>query len=408
MTTTKTKSAKAAKRTSKVTSITEIRAAAKASEERAHATTRLVTTLLLVVATLVVIGLAETISATSTVALSEDADRYYYLIRQLVGLGLGTVALVIASRVPYAWYKKLAGPVFILTVGMLIVVLGAGNTEGGATSWIDLGPVNFQPTELAKFSVIIALASVLERKHRMLADFGHYLAPVAAYVGLVAFLVMLQEDLGGVIIIGAIALGVLVASTAPLRFILGTGVAGIIGALIIARQSTERWSRITSFLDPTLDPLGDAFQLVQGYVALGTGGVFGAGLGNSRARWFYLPNAHTDFIYAIIGEETGLIGAIVVLALFALLGIIGFTIAYRTIDPFARMVAIGITVWISFQAMVNVGGVLGVMPITGVTLPFVSYGGTSLAISMAMIGVLMNIAMSSARAPKKVKRGSRG
>ena len=409
MTTTSTRPPKSARR-SKVTSITEIRAAAQARDDRANATNRLITTLLLVVATLMVIGLAETVSATSTVALLEDSERYRYLIRQLTGLGIGTVALVVTSRLHYQWYKKMAAPLFVLTVILLIAVLRVGYKAGGATSWLDLGPINFQPTEIAKFSVIVALAAVLERKAKSLSDLGHYLAPVIAYVGFVALLVLMQGDLGGVIVVGACALAVLYASNAPMRFVGATAVVGTFGALLVAHRSAERWSRITSFLDPWADPLGDSFQLIQGYVALGTGGIVGQGLGNSRARWFYLPNAHTDFIFAIIGEETGLVGGLLVLALFALLAVIGFVIAYRTRDPFGRMLAVGITVWLTFQAMVNVGGVLGVMPITGVTLPFVSYGGTSLAMSMAMIGVLVNILTVNNRPrvkgkkPKKVKR----
>lgn len=391
----------------KVTSITEIRAAAKNREEKVHATNRLVTTLLLVVATLVVIGLAATISATSTVALREDSERWFYLQRQLMGLGLGTIGLIVAAKVPIGFYRKAALPLFVVSLGLLIAVLRIGYKAGGATSWIDLGPVNFQPTELAKFAVIIALAAVLERKHRSVADLGHYLAPVAAYLGLTAFLVMLQGDLGGVIIVGACAIAVMVVSTAPLRYIAGTAIGGGLLALVVASRSTERWSRITSFLDPWADPLGDSFQLIQGYVALGTGGVIGTGLGNSSARWFYLPNAHTDFIFAIIGEETGLIGGLLVIALFTLMAIIGVTIAHRASDPFARMLATGITVWLSFQAMVNIGGVLGVMPITGVTLPFVSYGGSSLAISLAMVGVLINVATSSQN-PGRSRRPKRG
>jgi cell division protein FtsW len=384
-----------------VTSITEIRAAVKNREAKVNATNRLVTTLLLVVAALIVIGMAATISATSTVALREDSARWYYMQRQLLGLGMGTIGLLLAAKVPMAWYRKASFPLFVVTLGLLILVLRIGYKAGGATSWINLGPVNFQPTELAKFSVILALAAVLDRKRRALDDLGHYLAPVAAYVGVVAFLVMLQGDLGGVIIVGSCAIAVMVVSTAPLRYVFGTGVGGALIALIVASRSAERWSRITSFLDPWADPLGDSFQLIQGYVALGTGGIFGTGLGNSRARWFYLPNAHTDFIFAIIGEETGLIGGILVLALFALLAVIGVTIAFRCIDPFSRMVASGITVWLSFQAVVNIGGVLGMLPITGVTLPFVSYGGTSLAISMAAVGVLVNIATSASAAKSR-------
>jgi cell division protein FtsW len=378
--------------TGKVTSITEIRSAVLRSEERVQATNRLITTLLLVVAALILIGIPATISASSTIAYQQTADRWYYLWRQLAGLGLGTVALFVTSRISYQWYRRLAFPIFGVTVILLVAVLMVGKTAGGATSWIDLGPVNFQPIEPAKFAVIIALSTALERKHRSLQDLGHFLAPIAVYVGVIAFLVLQQPDLGGVIIIGVITLSLLMVSAAPLRFVFGTAALGAVGVLGLAQLTTERLSRITSFLDPWADPTGDGFQLIQSYYALGTGGVFGTGLGTSRARWFYLPNAHTDFIFAIIGEETGLIGGLLVLALFALLAAIGWMIASRARDAFGRMLAVGITSWLVVQALVNVGGVLGVLPITGVTLPFVSYGGTSLAATMAAVGVLVNVA----------------
>jgi cell division protein FtsW len=189
-----------------------------------------------------------------------------------------------------------------------------------------------------------------------------------------------------------------------MRFISITGAMGVVSALVLAGRSAERWSRITCFMNPWRDPSGDCFQLVQGYYALGTGGLFGTGLGNSRARWFFLPNAHTDFIFAIIGEETGLVGGLVVIALFMLLAITGWMIANRANDAFGRMVAVGITAWLTFQAVVNIGGVLGVLPITGVTLPFVSYGGTSLAISMTAVGVLVNIASSSVSSGRTTAR----
>jgi cell division protein FtsW len=384
--------------TGKVTSITEIRSAALKHEERTTATNRLVTTLLMVVAALVVIGLAATISASSAVALQETSDRWHYLRRQLVGLGMGSVALVVASRLPYRWYRKAAMPVFVATLALLGLVLTSfGQTAGGARSWLDLGPVNFQPSELAKFSVIIALAAVLERKYRTLTDLGHFLAPLAVYVGLVAFLIMRQPDLGAVLIIAAIALAVTVVSTAPIRYILATGVTGLGLGVLLVLVADYRIDRFLGFLDPWSDPGGNGWQVIQSYFALGTGGLFGSGLGMSRARWLYLPNAHTDFIFAILGEETGFIGGILVMILFALVAAIGWMVASRARDPFGRMVAVGLTTWITVQAVVNIGGVLGVLPITGVTLPFISYGGTSLAISLAVVGVLINIATSSDR-----------
>jgi cell division protein FtsW len=375
----------------KVTSITELRAAIMRSESRSQATNRLITTLLLVLVALVVIGIPATISATSTVGFQEEADRYYYLKRQLAGLGLGTIALIVAARVPYHWYRRLAAPLFLVTLGLLVLVLRIGVTANGATSWLDLGPINFQPTELAKFGVIVALSAALERKAGSIDDLGHYLAPVAAYVGTVAFLVMRQPDLGGVIIIGAVAVAVLLVSTAPVRYVVSTALGGVLLALAVSLRG-YRLERLTGFLDPWADQGDTGWQLIQSYYALGTGGLFGTGLGNSRARWFYLPNAHTDFIFAILGEETGLIGGLVVVCLFALLGVCGWMIANRAADPFGRMLAMGITTWLTFQAIVNLGGVLGVLPITGVTLPFVSYGGTSLAISMGAVGVLVSVA----------------
>ena len=407
--------------TGKVTSITEIRSAARRHEERTTATNRLVTTLLMVVAALVVIGLAATISASSAVALQETSDRWHYLRRQLVGLGMGSVALVVASRVPYTWYRRVAMPVFVATLALLGMVLTSfGQTAGGARSWLDFGPINFQPSELAKFSVIIALAAVLERKYRSLTDLGHFLAPLAVYVGLVAFLIMRQPDLGAVLIIAAIALAVTVVSTAPIRYILVTGVTGLALGVLLVLVADYRIDRFLGFLDPWSDPGGNGWQVIQSYFALGTGGLFGSGLGMSRARWLYLPNAHTDFIFAILGEETGFIGGILVMILFALVAAIGWMVASRARDPFGRMVAVGLTAWITVQAVVNIGGVLGVLPITGVTLPFISYGGTSLAISLAVVGVLINIATSSDRGsrPKAARtapegtarpgRGSRG
>jgi cell division protein FtsW len=189
----------------------------------------------------------------------------------------------------------------------------------------------------------------------------------------------------------------MLTSVAPFRFVIGSGVAGGLLAGLLALSAGYRRDRITGFLDPWSDAGGTGWQLIQSYYALGTGGLFGVGLGGSRARWFYLPNAHTDFIFAIIGEETGFVGASMVLALFALFAAAGWTVARRAPDPFGRMVAAGITAWITVQALVNVGGVLGVMPITGITLPFVSYGGTAITVSMAAAGVLVNIAHSGGR-----------
>ncbi len=380
--------------TAKVTSITAKRTAARQRAEQSVANTRAATTLFAVVAALLVIGVTATMSASSAVAIELQSDRLFFFKRQLVGIGLGVVAMAVASRVPYTLYRKFAAPLFVGTLASLVAVLAIGTGANGATRWIAIGPITIQPSEIAKFSVIVALAAVLEKKHRLLGEFGHFVAPVLAIVGTVGLLIMLQPDLGTTIVIAAAALGVIMASSTPFRFVLYSGGAAVGLATLFAFTADYRLARITGFRNPWADVQGSGWQLVQSYLALGSGGVTGVGLGASRARWFYLPNAHTDFIFAIIGEETGFIGGIVVMFLFLLLAAAGWAIANRAIDPFGRMLATGITVWLSFQAVVNIGGVLGVLPITGITLPFVSYGSTAVAVSMGAIGVLANIAYS--------------
>jgi cell division protein FtsW len=383
--------------TANVTSLAKVRAAARDKIARQKINDRATTTLLVLVVVLVVVGLGVTMSASSAVALSETEaqDQWHFLKRQLVGVGLGTLALLVMSRIPYRVYRKLALPSFVLTVGLLVMVEFRGITEGGATRWLSVpGLTTFQPSEIAKISVVMMLAFLLERKTKLLTRFGHFIVPVAATLGVVGVLIIRQPDLGTLIVIGAAAMAVIVASDTPMKFVMMIGVVAVLAAVFLAFDADYRASRIDSFLNPYADPSGDGYQVIQGYYALGNGGIFGVGLGASRARWFYLPNAHTDFIFAIIGEETGLIGGLTVIGLFIALAVAGWVVASRAPDRFGRMIASGITVWLSFQALVNIGGVLGVAPITGIALPFVSYGSTALAVSMGAVGILVNIAHS--------------
>lgn len=380
--------------TASVTSISKAREAARERVERVKANNRASTVLLVLVVVLVVIGLGATQSASSAVAFQQTEDRLYFFKRQLVGVGLGTALLLVASRVPYRLYRILALPLFAITVAMLIAVLATGTEINGAKRWLELPFITFQPSEVAKVAVVFTLAYLLERKHRILDRFSHFLVPVLFVVGTVGLFVIKQPDLGTLIIIGAAAMAVIVASDSPMRYVLLLGVIAMLVTLFLAFDEGYRAARISSFLDPYADSSGTGYQLIQGYYALGNGGIFGVGLGASRARWFYLPNAHTDFIFAIIGEETGLVGGLTVIGLFLALGVVGWLVALRAPDRFGRMVAAGITTWISFQALVNVGGVLGVMPITGIALPFVSFGSTALIVSMAGVGVLVNISQS--------------
>jgi cell division protein FtsW len=395
--------------TTNVTSLAKVRAAARDRLARQRVNDRATTTLLVLVVVLVVVGLGVTMSASSAVALNqtESQDQWHFLKRQLVGVGLGTLALLVAARIPYRFYRKLALPIFLVAVGLLVAVDLRGISEGGATRWLRLpGLTSFQPSELAKISVIFVLAYLLEKKAKLLTHFWHFLVPVAATVGVIGLLVMRQPDLGTMIIIGAAAMAVIVASEVPMKYVLALGLLAVLATTYLAFDADYRANRIDSFLDPYADPSGDGYQVIQGYYALGNGGVFGVGLGASRARWFYLPNAHTDFIFAIIGEETGLIGGLTVIALFIALAAAGWVVANRAPDGFGRMVATGITVWLSFQALVNIGGVLGVLPITGIALPFVSFGSTALAVSMGAIGILVNIAQSGVDTTARAKSGA--
>lgn len=383
--------------TANVTSLAKVRAAARDKMARQKANDRTTTTLLVLVVVLVVVGLGVTMSASSAYALSqtETQDQWHFLKRQLVGVGIGTLALLVAARIPYRFWRKAALPLFVLTLGLLIAVEVAGITEGGATRWLRLpGLTSFQPSEVAKVTVVFALAFLLERKVKLLTRFGHFVVPVAAVLGTTTLFVIRQPDLGTAIIIGAAAMAVIIASETPMKFVMLIGLCAVLAAVFFAFEADYRADRIDSFLDPFADPSGDGYQVIQSYYALGNGGLFGVGLGASRARWFYLPNAHTDFIFAIIGEETGLIGGLTVIALFIALAVAGWVVAARAPDGFGKMVAAGITVWLSFQALVNIGGVLGVLPITGIALPFVSFGSTALIVAMGAVGVLVNIAQS--------------
>ena len=288
--------------------------------------------------------------------------------------------------------RRTAFPLFVLTVGLLAAVMVVGTRVNGATRWLIAGPISLQPSELAKLSTVLFLATVVSRREFHMVRFRDFFIPVAGSMGIVGMLVMAQPDLGTTLLVAFGAFAVLVASAAPLRFVTVSALASSGAALLLAATSPYRWARVTAFLDLQRDPLGSSYQAVQGLVALGTGGLWGVGLGASRARWSFLPNAHTDFVFAILGEETGLAGSLAVVALFAVFTIAGTGIARRCTDRFGRLVAVGITTWLAVQAIVNIGGVIGILPITGVPLPFVSFGGTALVVSLVGVGVLVSVA----------------
>ncbi len=379
---------------SRVTPITRARSFGRVAITRS-ANERTAVLLMVPVAMLLIIGLGALMSASSVVAIRETGDKLYYFKRQIIWIALGLGAFLIAVRVPYRWYARLAAGLLFVAIAGLVATLFVGSVRGGARRWIDVGPLSLQVSEFAKFAVIVYLAQALSRKEAYLHKFGHVFWPVATSLGIVGVLLLAQPDLGTTLLIAAAAFAVLFASAAPMRHVISLAAMGGIGAIALAYIQPYRWERVTSFLNPEADPLGSGLQSIQSLVALGTGSWFGVGLGASRARWSFLPNAHTDFIFSIIGEETGLAGSMAVVALFVMFAFVGTKLAMNAPDRFGRLLAIGIVAWLSAQALVNIGGVVRVLPITGVPLPFVSSGGSAMIVNLAVIGVLVNIARTT-------------
>ena len=388
---------------SNVTTIYRARTERIQTESRFRTNNQMIMLFGAVVFTLVVIGLGATISASSTVGINWEYGQYHFFFRQLLGVVLGTVVLFVTSRVPYQLYQRFAMYLFAGALALLFLVLLVGVEVGGSSRWLRLGPLGFEPSELAKFAVIVLMASLISRGRGVFDDLKSYASVVLLVVGSVGFLLIQQPDFGTTILIAICAFVVLWVGGAPLPYMAGSTVAAAAVSILLAVIAPYRLDRLKGFLDPWGDAADTGYQLIQSWVALGTGGLWGVGPGNSRARWFYLPNAHTDFIFAIIGEEIGLVGGLFVITLFIVLVVLGWMVARRAPDHFGQMVAAGITAWLGFQGLINVGGVLGWMPITGITLPFISYGVSSLVVNMGALGVLLNVARQG-RSPVGVRK----
>jgi cell division protein FtsW len=374
-------------------------AAIRARAERSAR--RSVTTLSVSVAVLTMAGLVMVLSASSVSAFAEYGSSFLFFKRQLLYAVIGSVALLCASRLPYRVWQRAWVPLYSGTFLLLLLVLhpSVGTTAGGAARWIQVGPVSLQPSELAKFAVVAGCASVLAHNVRSLESAPmRWILPLAFIVGGVSLLILLQPDLGTMMVIALSAFVLLFVVGVRLRLLLTSAIlSGAFGFALIMGEGYRR-ARFLAFLHPWSDPRNSGYQIVQSLIALGSGHVTGVGLGASRQKWTYVPNAHTDFIFAILGEELGLIGEVVVLALFGALVYAGIRIALRAPDAFGRLLAGGITAWLGLQALVNLGAVTGLLPITGVPLPFVSFGGSSLIVSMGAVGVLVSIGRGSVAA----------
>lgn len=349
----------------------------------------------IVTCALVLLGLVMVLSASFVHQLTNSGSPFLYVQRQLMWVGIGLVSFFVFSRLDYRRLKG-AGYVLLLIVGALLVAVlipGVGQSAGGSARWLGFGSMSFQPSEVAKLALILFAADVFSRKQEARLDtLPHTLLPMIPVLACLTGLIMMQPDLGTTMIVGTIGVGMLVVAGAPMRYIAPITGIGLAAATVAALIEPERRSRVLTFLDPWANPLGDGYQTIQGLIALGSGGWFGVGLGASRQKWSYVPNAHTDYIFAILGEEMGLIGSFVVLGLFVALAYLGLRSARLAHDRFGMLVASGITIWITMQALVNIGAVTASLPITGVPLPLVSFGGSSLVLTMAGMGILTNIA----------------
>lgn len=353
--------------------------------------------LVLVPLALTAFGLVMVYSATSASAALGHANPMGYLERQAVYALLGLVLLVVAYRSDFRKLRAFA-PTFVVTALVLCAgVLVAGERINGARRWLGAGPLTFQPSELAKLAVCVWLAAYLARKPppRTLRELGK---PIGTLVGAFCVLVLLEPDLGTVITIVIMVGAVLLVSGTPLPT-LGTAYGIVFGlGAIAAWSSPYRRVRIFTFLDPWKDPLGAGLQNVQALISVGSGGIFGRGLGEGIEKIHYLPEAHTDMIFAVIAEELGLVGAALLVAGYCAFAYAGLRLALTCRDPFGKRLAAGITALITGQAAVNIAAVLGVAPLTGIPLPFVSYGGSSLIVCLLGVGILLNIARGGGRA----------
>lgn len=359
--------------------------------------------LLLTCLTLVLIGVLMILSASSVQAYSRFGTSFSYFKRQMIGVALGLVAMAIMARSDYRRLRPLARPLLGVCLLMLVAVIlpGIGATRGGSSRWLIIGPLSIQPSEIAKLALIIFVATVLEAKGVKIRDPRELAVPVLPMTGLIALLVLAQPDLGTTIILGGSVLVMLFLAGAQMRHVGLLTALGLVSVVILAFTRSYRRERVFSFLNPWADPLNTGYQVIQGQIALGSGGFFGLGLGASRQKWSYVPNAHTDFIYAIIGEELGLAGTLTVLLLFVFFMYLGIRIARQAPDRFGMLLAGGITGVVAMQALINMGAISGLLPITGVPLPLISFGSSSLVLTMASVGILLSIAKRGKRTSGK-------
>ena len=348
--------------------------------------------------TLIGIGLLTIASAGVSYGNIRFDDPYYFFKEQLVGLAVGICLLLVAERIPYQLWRRFVIPLFAVALLFLILVFipGIGTTVYGAARWVDFGLFSFQPSELMKIAIIFYLAAWLSRRgQRTSQDFYEGFLPFFIVLSVVGFLIIKQPDTGTLGLIFCISLSIFFASGANLRHIAGLIALAFAALFVLIKIAPYRMQRFLVFLNPEHDPLGAGYQMTQAFLAIGTGGWLGVGLGHSRQKFNYLPEPVTDSIFAVLAEETGLLGGAFVISLFLFFLWRGIRVARSAPDKFGELLAVGIVAWVVCQAFINIAAITGLIPLTGIPLPFISFGGTSLAVLMGAVGVLLNISRHS-------------
>ncbi len=356
---------------------------------------------------LLTLGIVMVLSASAPSSFAEWGNSYHYFIRQAIFALLGVFLMLVISKIDYRIYKKFYKLAYIgsIIALSLVVIPGIGDGAKGAARWIDIGIIRFQPSEIAKIGLIVFYAAYLSEHRTELNSFlDGFIKPLLYLVPPIAILFFLQDHLSASIIIIAITSIMMLMAGTKLKYFLTAGIsagcAGVIGMLTLAQATGKgnfRLARLTTFLDPWADATGDGWQVIQGLYAIGSGGLFGVGLGQSKQKYLYIPEPHNDFIFAVIAEELGFVGCVIVIALFAVFIWRGILTSMKAKDCFGSLLAIGITSLIGMQAIMNIAVVTSSMPATGISLPFISYGGTALLIILCSVGILLNISRSSSK-----------
>ncbi|MCY9517789.1 putative lipid II flippase FtsW [Paenibacillus apiarius] len=364
--------------------------------------------LLFLTVLLVCFGLAMIFSASSPIVTLKHENPWYYVSKQSMFAFAGFVIMLFFMSIPFRIWKKAAPFLLLMSLMLLVSVLLGGVNINGAKRWFAVGSFTFQPAEFTKLSIIVYLAALISKKGERIRNFKQGLLPILAVVGFILLLIMLQPDFGTVLLLFFISMTVIVIGGVDLRHLFKLSLGLIPIFIYLAFSKSYRLERIISFLHPFDDQSGSGYQLIQSFYALGHGGFTGTGFGRSVQKLFYLPEAHTDFIFAVIGEEFGFVGTSLLVFVFFLFLWRGFTAAIRSNDPFGVMLGMGIVTMIFIQLMLNLGAVTGSLPITGVPLPFISYGGSSLILCMASTGILLSISRDNNRRRQEQNNNSQG